>query len=130
MRGMAYEIDGAKVSKPWYIVLTHLRRMGVDFHVNDGRRTLSMQRARVKKHGLWSLSNPTGAAPAVPWAPHINFGRANHAIDADNAAAIEAYLHDHGAPSANRPIAAERWHLQISRKDLLALSRKIARARK
>jgi hypothetical protein len=125
-----YHVDGRPVSKPWWLVLTHARRMGVDFHINDGRRTLAIQRARVAKHGLWSPSNPTGAARPSLGAPHINWGRCNHAIDADNASTLAAFLRGKGCESVTRPIAAEPWHIQISRADLLRLSRHIEAERR
>lgn len=124
-----YHVDGRPVSKPWHAVLTHARRMGVEFHVNDGRRTLSMQRERVRKHGLWSPSNPTGAAAPSLGAPHINYGRANHAVDADNAEQLARFLRSIGI-EATRPIAAEPWHIQVDRSGLLRAARKIERARK
>lgn len=126
----SYAIDGHRVSKPWHTVLTHARRMGVEFIVNDGRRTLSIQWARVRKHGLWSPSNPTGAARPTLGAPHINYGRCNHAIDATRAPELVEFLHDKGCRSAVRPIPAEPWHVQISRADLLRLSQKIERERR
>lgn len=127
---MTYKIDGRPVSKPWHVVLTHARRMGVTFHVNDGRRTIALQRARVKKHGLWTPRNPTGAARPTPGAPHINYGLCNHAVDADGAEALARFLKGKGCRSVTRPIAAEPWHIQISRRDLLRLSRRIERARR
>lgn len=127
---MAYTFDGRPVSKPWHTVLTHARRMGVDFHVNDGRRTLKVQMARVRKHGLWSPSNPTGAARPTLGAPHINYGRCNHAIDVDNAAALVAFLHRKGCPSACRPIPTEPWHISIGRSELLRLAKHIEKERR
>jgi hypothetical protein len=126
----SYAIDGHRVSKPWHIVLTHARRMGVDFSVNDGRRTLAVQWARVRKHGLWSPANPTGAARPTLGAPHINWGRCNHAIDANAAVDIATFLHRKGCKSVTRPIVAEPWHLQIGHRDLLRLARRIERERK
>lgn len=129
-----YKIDGDPVSKPWHTVLTEYRRRGGKFQLNDGRRTLAMQRARIRKYGRWSPSNPTGAAPAVPWAPHINYGRANHALDVDMFAVkpgaparMQRWLRKHGV-DATRPIAAEPWHIQVNRKDLLRFARSIERA--
>lgn len=131
-----YHVDGRPVSKAWHTVLTEYRRRGGKFQVNDGRRTMAMQAARVRKHGLWSPSNPTGAAAPVPWAPHINYGRANHAIDVDNFAPkpgaperLQRWLCKHGV-NATRPIAAERWHIQVDRAGLLRLAAQIERNRR
>ena len=63
--------DGKKVSTAWDVVLTHARRMGVQFRLNSGRRTMAEQRALVKAKGLWSSSNPHGAARPMPWAPPV-----------------------------------------------------------
>lgn len=127
---MTYKFDGHVVSKPWHNVLTHARNAGVDFKVTDGRRTLAMQRARVRKHGLWSTSNPTGAARPSLAAPHINFGRANHALDVGSGAdRLQAYLKRHGV-AATRPIASEPWHIQVPRRQLLDFAAAILRAAK
>lgn len=124
---MTYTIDGHPVSKPWHTVLQHLRNDGVWFRVNDGRRTLAIQRARVAKHGLWSPSNPTGAARASIAAPHINFGRANHAIDVANARQLCQELNRRGV-ACTRPIPAEPWHIQVNRGDLIRYANKILKA--
>lgn len=127
---MSYHFDGRPVSQPWHTVLTHARRMGVEFRVNDGRRTMSMQLARVRKHGVWSVKNPTGAAWPSPAAPHINYGLCNHAVDADGAAELVAFLRRKGAKSASRPIPTEAWHIQVSRADLLKLAKHIEKERR
>lgn len=126
----AYYFDGHRVSKPWHVVLTHARNDGVNFLVTDGRRTMAMQRARVKKHGLWSLSNPTGAARPSLAAPHINFYRANHALDVGvGAYNLVHYLNTAGrGVHATRPIAAEEWHVQVERRGLLNYSKRILKA--
>lgn len=124
-----YTFDGHRVSKPWYLVLTHLRRTGVDFHLNDGQRTLAAQRARVRKHGLWSPSNPTGAARPSLAAPHILFRRADHALDVDKGVEhLQIALRKLGVKTC-RPIAAEPWHVQVDRGGLLKLAKHIAHAR-
>lgn len=133
-----YKIDGNPVSKPWHTVLTHYRRTGGQFQLNDGRRTLAMQRARIRKYGRWSPSNPTGAAAAVPWAPHINYGRANHALDVDNLAhatnrtkapeRMLRWLTNNGV-KASRPVPGEPWHIEVDRADLLRFAKSIERKR-
>lgn len=128
---MAYKIDGQVVSKPWHNVLLHYRRMGANFTVTSGRRTIRGQLAMVRKHGVYNArTNPTGAALPSPAAPHINFGRANHAIDVWGTPALLHRLHADGARSASRPMSSEPWHIQIDRNDLLRLDTKIRKNRK
>lgn len=128
---MAYKVDENPVSKPWHVVLTHARRTGVDFLVTDGRRTLALQAKRYAHYLRYG--QPLAARPWVG-APHINYGRANHAIDVNSldggAERLVAFLHRKGARSACRPIAGEPWHIQISRSDLLRLARSIEAKRR
>lgn len=127
---MTYKFDGHAVSKPWHIVLKHLRKAGFNFHINDGRRSLALQRRRVQEHGLYNAkTNPTGAARPSLAAPHINFGRANHALDADNAAGLCEALNARGV-RCTRPMAAEPWHLQVDRGDLIRYANRILKAAK
>jgi len=97
---------GVPVSWAHRIVLEAAERAGVRFRVNDGRRTLAIQRARIAKHGLWSPSNPHGAAPARSSSPHVKGGAANHAIDCDMFAPT---------PGGQRRLAADgfRNYLQV-----------------
>lgn len=127
---MSYKFDGHPVSKPWHSVLVHARRMGVEFTVTDGRRTLAMQRQRVRDHGVWSASNPTGAARPSLAAPHINFYRANHAIDVGRGAVnLVSFLQKEGAHTVVRPIPAEPWHIEIGHDTLVRLGNRYTKAR-
>lgn len=112
--------DAVLVREYWFTVLTAARKAGVDFHVNDGARTIAMQWERVRKHGLYSASNPTGAAYPSEGAPHINYEQENHAIDSNGADALVTWLRREGAPSADTPLGTEPWHIQI---DLAELTR-------
>lgn len=125
---MAYEINGNRVSKAWHTVLTHYRRTGGKFRVNSGRRTLAEQWRlyRAYKAGTGNL-----AAYPNPGAPHIRYGRANHAID------VDLYAVKPGAPDrmvrwlsekgvkATRPVPGEPWHIEVDRGDLLRFAREI-----
>lgn len=126
---MAYAINGKKVSKPWHTVITHYQRTtGRKLPLNSGRRTLAEQWAlyRLYKSGRGNL-----AAYPIPSAPHINFGRANHALDIEPNGIFHfiSWLYEHGV-AATRPVPGEPWHLQAPRKHLLALAKKIERKRR
>ncbi len=125
-----YRVDGVRVSKPWHTVLTEYRRRGGKFHVNSGRRTLSEQWKlyRAYRNGTGNL-----AAYPNPAAPHINYGRANHAIDVDNYAVkpgaparLVKWLRKHGV-DATRPVPGEPWHIQVPNDQLKALARRLER---
>lgn len=127
-----YRIDGKPVSKLWFIVLTEYRKRGGKFRVNSGRRTLAEQ------WRLWRAYKAGGtlAAYPVPSAPHINYNRANHAIDVDMYAVragaphrMEKWLRKHGV-KATRPVRGEPWHLQVDRAGLLRLARQIERGKR
>lgn len=125
-----YRIDGKSVSKPWHIVLTHYRRVGGSFRVNSGRRTMAEQWRlyRAYKRGTGNL-----AAYPHPGAPHINYGRANHAIDVDNlnrgADRMVAWLAKEGI-RVSRPVRGEPWHIVVDRDDLLRRAREIEASRR
>ena len=124
-----YRIDGAPVSKPWHVVLTHYRRMGGNFHVNSGRRTL---RDQWRLYRLYKAGKGNLAAYPNPGAPHINYGRANHAIDVDNtfggANRMVRWLRSKGV-AATRPVAGEPWHIQVPNDQLKKLAASIERKR-
>ena len=127
---MAYLIDGQPVSKPWHIVLTHYRRKGGRFRVNSGRRTIADQWRlyRLYKSGRGNL-----AAYPQPGAPHINYGRANHAIDVDATAGgaerMVEWLRGKGV-YATRPVPGEPWHIQVPNDQLKRFAARIERKRK
>jgi hypothetical protein len=128
---MTYRLDGHPLSQPMYDVLLHARRMG-DWNgkVTDGRRSLAMQRARVAKHGLYNAkTNPHGAAAPSLRAPHINMGRANHAVDVTEAPQLVAALRKMGVKSAKQTVPTEDWHVQTGRSDLLQVARRIRKSR-
>lgn len=118
---------GKRVSTSWGVVLRAAHRAGVAIPLNSGRRTLDEQEDLVKQKGLWSPSNPTGAAAPNPNAPHIRVGREDHALDISFPGVLDfqKWLAHQGVNS-HRPIAAEPWHLEVLREsDLIALAKKL-----
>ena len=122
--------DGHPVSTSWDYTLTHARRMGVKFKLDSGRRTMADQRLLVKQKGLWSPSNPHGAARPVPWAPHIRVGMQSHALDVNNADGgrkrLQDWLAKHGL-STKQTVPGEPWHIEAGE---LALRRYAAAVRR
>lgn len=110
--------DKEEVSNQIFVLLYNIHKYSkIDFDITEGHRTLARQAELVKEKGLWSPSNPTGAAAPSPRAPHIRTGRPDHAIDAVNAAALVEAMRRRGV-RATRPLAAEPWHIEINRDDL------------
>lgn len=111
--------DGERVSRPWERLLRDLRARGVHFHLNEGHRTFARQAELVREKGIWSPSNPTGAAVPSRNAPHIRTGRFDHACDFDNAAAVENAARARGV-TLRATVPGEPWHLEADRAELLA----------
>lgn len=101
---------GKRVSEDWRAILAGAEREGVPVHLNDGQRTVAIQEQRVRDHGLWSPSNPTGAAAPNPNAPHIKRGAPNHAVDINQPdGGLFAWLRHKGVPVV-RNVPTEHWH--------------------
>lgn len=116
--------DHEKVSKPWFVLLWDLHfHVKIPFNVNEGHRTTARQRELVKEKGVWSPSNPTGAAWPSRLAPHIRTGHTYHAVDFDNAIAVVKAAHDKGV-SLHRPLASEPWHVDPDAQTLIRYFRK------
>jgi len=122
-----YRINGNTVSKPWHAVLTAARK-DISFSVTDGRRSMALQAVRYATY--LRNGHPLAARPS-PGAPHINYGRANHAIDVNaldgGAERLVSWLRRKGIRSASRPVPGEPWHIQVSRSELLALVERLDR---
>jgi hypothetical protein len=104
--------DHEFVSKQWYTLLWDLTYHDhVQFNVNEGHRTMARQQQLVNELGLWSPSNPHGAAKPSPNAPHIKTGHPNHAIDFDNAQGVINAAQHRGVTLA-RTVSTESWHLE------------------
>lgn len=114
--------DHERVSREWYYLLHDLHKAGVVFNVNEGHRTLARQRELVRQKGLWSASNPTGAAAPTVFAPHIRSGNPAHAVDFDNAAGVIAAAKKRGVTLV-RTIPTEPWHLEPNATSLAAYAR-------
>jgi hypothetical protein len=116
--------DGSKVSTDWDDVLTHARRMGVQFHLNSGRRSMAEQ------WFLWRNRGRPGFASLVafpsPLAPHIRVGRQAHALDVQTPGEtnLQRYLEHEGLHPTN-PVRGEAWHLEVPERELRAYARRI-----
>lgn len=125
--------DAHRVSTSWDVVLTHARRMGVKFKLDSGRRTMSEQRLLVREKGVWSPTNPHGAARPMPWAPHIRVGRQAHAIDVNSKDGgenrLQRWLEKEGLHPRNT-VPGEPWHLEVGEGELKAYAKKVRAAQK
>lgn len=115
---------GKRVSYAWTVILPVVAER-VTFRLNSGRRIRAEQERLIREKGLWSSSNPTGAAPYSPRAPHIRAGREDHALDidqfvGDGEAGVQAELARLGLETRN-PISAEPWHLEPESEGALLL---------
>jgi hypothetical protein len=120
--------DGRKVSTSWDIVLTHARRMGVHFTLDSGRRTMAEQWRLVREKGVWSPSNPHGAARPTPWAPHIRVGLQAHAIDVNSLDGGENRLQRWLAREGLHPrntVPGESWHLEVGERELRRYAKRV-----
>jgi hypothetical protein len=118
--------QGKKVSTSWDTVLTHAQRMGVQFTLNSGRRTMAEQ------WFLWRNRGKPGYANVVafpqPNAPHIRVGRQAHAIDVDTHAGGETHLQKFLEKEGLHPrntVAGEPWHLEVGEAELKAYAKRI-----
>jgi hypothetical protein len=123
--------EGKRVSKKWYVVLRHLRKSGVEFTLNSGKRTMREQWALFRKNMRWDgrrwvpkPGRPLTAYPS-PTAPHVRLGRADHALDMDNANKVAWHLkHKHGV-NPTFPVAGENWHMELPSRELTKLWREL-----
>lgn len=126
---MVRSFDGQRVSEDWFSVLTAVRRGGVAFRLNSGRRTFAEQQ---RLHDLWRAG--VGALAAVPShaAPHIRTGREDHALDVDmhvgaGTAGVRAWLSAHGL-ATSLTVPGEGWHVEAdSAAELHAAARRLGR---
>jgi murein L,D-transpeptidase YcbB/YkuD len=112
-------IDGELVSAEWYAVLTKMRSEGVQFHVNEGHRTMARQ---AQLYALYRAGRGALAAVPSPYAPHIRTGRIDHAIDFNGAAGVIAWLHRNGGSSAYLAVPGESWHVEVSAAQLRSMA--------
>lgn len=116
---IAYHTIGSNRFSPlWAVVLRAAIRDGAITaeDITDGHRTMSEQRTRVRAQGIWSPSNPHGAARPSATAPHIRRGRQDHALDVNalNGAVrrLDAWVAKHGEQLA-KTVSTEDWHREI-----------------
>lgn len=112
--------DREIVSRQWYVLLHDLHYTdGIDFNVNEGKRTMARQAELVRLQGVWSPANPHGAAVPSATAPHIREGRPDHANDFDNSERVRVGAARRGV-TLTRTVPTEDWHLEA---DPAALAR-------
>lgn len=125
-------IDGQRVSLAWYRLLTEIRETdNVNFHVNSGRRTVAEQWRLFKLNMTWTRrgwapkpNRPLTAFPSM-LSPHIRTGRADHAVDFDNAEQVRMAAAKRGVTLRRTVLwpdgrVREEWHLEPDRKQLRA----------
>lgn len=117
--------DHEMVSEQWFTLLYNLHRAHVHFNVNEGHRTKGRQQELIDEKGLWSPSNPRGAAAVSDNAPHIRTGRHDHAIDFDGADAVIRAAGRRGV-TVRRTISTEPWHLEADASELAEYHKKKA----
>lgn len=104
--------DHEKVSSEWFVLLWDITHKDhVSYNVNEGHRTMARQQQLVDELGLWSQSNPHGAAAPSAHAPHIKTGHPDHACDFDNAQGVINAAHKRGVELI-RTVSTESWHLE------------------
>lgn len=122
---------GHRVSRQWNRILRAADASGVAFHLDSGHRTMAEQAQLVREKGVWSPSNPHGAAVPSPTAPHIRVGRADHAIDVNQldggAQRLAAWLRKRGV-KVTFTVPPEPWHMEADAHDLKRFSDKLEKA--
>lgn len=112
---MAYSYTthrGKRVSRAHAVMLAaYERKTGRALYINQGARTIAEQTAfwnHYQRYG-WPL-----AAYPSPGAPHIKYGRENHALDinADVVRGLAAFYRANGVPVAFN-VPGEPWHLDV-----------------
>jgi hypothetical protein len=121
------KFDGKTVSSAWATLLHAARLDHVAFELDSGHRTMAEQRHQVALHGIWSPSNPHGAAVPSPTAPHIRIGRPDHALDINSldggANRFFRWLVEQGG-HPRFTVPPEPWHIELPLADLLRLQRR------
>lgn len=104
--------DREEASLPWYVLLVKMFEKGDIGNVNEAKRTRARQEELVRQKGVWSPSNPFGAARYSPQAPHIREGRVDHAIDVNTSGAFITRAAKLGI-RLYRAVSTEEWHLEV-----------------
>jgi hypothetical protein len=125
---------GELVSRPWAVVLRDMAADGVNFDINEARRSLERQQFfwDCGPNGCCCCNNCNLAARPSIFAPHIRVGRPDHATDFDtlshNINDVLNWLARKGL-KPSRPAGAgtdrwEAWHVEISMIALIRYYRK------
>lgn len=101
---------GKRVSRSHYAMLLEAEHRGLISAINQGRRTIAEQWVfwRIYKRD----GHPVAAFPS-PSAPHIKWGKENHAIDADAPQPVHHladFYRSEGVPVAFN-VLSEAWHM-------------------
>lgn len=120
---------GLRCSWAAKVVLTEAAK-SVRFQANSLQRTFGEQAQLVREKGVWSPSNPHGAAVPSHTAPHIRTGHQNHAWDIEPDGGHTRLAHwcrVRGCPiSFNVP--GEPWHMDpVNEAALIRLARKLSK---
>lgn len=116
--------DHERVSRQWFVLLWDLSHHDhVHFNVNEGHRTMARQQELVNEQGVWSSSNPHGAALPSDHAPHIKTGHPNHAIDFDNSEGVIRAARKRGV-TLLRTVSTESWHVEPDAAELFRYYKK------
>lgn len=111
-------VDREEVSLAQYILLTEIEPdLPAEFNVNEGHRTPERQQELIDEKGLWSPSNPFGAAPVSPTAPHIKTGQIDHALDCQRPDTLVTEARHEGV-DYRYTVPTEGWHVEPDEDDL------------
>jgi hypothetical protein len=121
-----------RLSDDHYVVCQEAIRRNIiePWDLNEGRRLLSEQAAFYAAYLRFLAGGPRAplAAKPLPGAPHIKWGRRNHAIDCNDGASdrLAAFYRELGVPAVFN-VAGEPWHIDFP--DAAALKRAADRIR-
>lgn len=122
---------GKPMSRQWHRLLLDVHaKHHVRAEVDSAHRTMSEQLALVRQKGVWSSSNPHGAAFPTLWAPHIRVGRADHAIDFNDNSGNRADVQHAAAQlgvTLTQTVPGEPWHLEANRRQLRRYAKRRAK---
>lgn len=104
--------DNELVSEQIFVLLYDIHESRpTGWNVNEGKRTWARQEELVREKGVWSPSNPTGAAAPSHNAPHIWTGRPDHALDLDGVTVVMQEARRRGVTLTQTILPNEPWHV-------------------
>lgn len=112
---------GVRVSRSHKkMLVAYERTYNAPVQLNDGQRTRLLQLARIKAKGIYNrITNPYGAAPYSPGAPHVKAGHENHALDINTGKAVgqrdhvAAFYRRKGVEGVVFNVPTEGWHVDF-----------------